>query len=495
MGRNEVIARDAILYIKSAKLYSVGNYVEGFNLFPRSIFPLFIVFAQKIFGDWVRAGQWVSTFFGALAVVPLYLLARRIFNEKIALVGAFFYILCPSLVRDSAEVLRETPFIFFYITALWLGYEGIREKRVWVIGLTGVLILLACSIKDYGIMLFISLILFLCWYLVKRQVAPGKAFLLCFTLLASVIVVFILLGIDLGYKGFNIRAPILSRAESGFMGVTHQGATISGLKREMEGLEFSQRGKRLFDLAVDNRFALYSYHFLKKMVYAFNIILFILFLFGLIRRRIIPYRMDEFLLFTIYAVYFPLVFLYLSYTFFLQTKSIFPLLVPSLIWSGVGFEEVKERVTDWLRRQSILSKRLEVQHTGFLILILIAISMLALAWAPHRKDKMGFKEIGTWLKNNGYAHSIIVGQEDFDRLAFYADSEFIQLPKGKYEEIIKFARERKANLLIIDKMAIDRLGSHFFDRISPQDLEPIKLTGIRASQNGMMVFRVIDQKE
>jgi hypothetical protein len=107
---------------------------------------------------------------------------------------------------------------------------------------------------------------------------------------------------------------------------------------------------------------------------------------------------------------------------------------------------------------------------------------------------MGFKEIGAWLKTNGYAHSIIVGQEEFDRLAFYADSEFISLPKGTYEEIIRFARERKANLLVVDKVAIDRLTSHFFDRISPQDLEPIKFTGIKTSKNTMLVFRVINLK-
>lgn len=494
MGQNEVIARDAVLYIKSAKLYSVGNYVEGFNTFPRSIFPLFIVFAQWIFGDWVRAGQWVSTFFGAVAVIPLYLLARRIFNEKIGITSAIFYIVCPSLVRDSAEVLRETPFIFFYITALWLGYEGIREKRGGVISLAGVFILLSASLKDYGLMLFISLILFLCWYVVKREITGRKALILCSTFLASVIVVLILFGILLNHKKYDVYTPVITRAKSTLMGITHERSIISKLEEQIEESEISTKGKRLLGLAIDHRFALYSYHIFSKTVHAFNIILFVLFIFGLVKRRIIPYRMDEFLLFAIYITYISLFLLSLNSTVYLQTKNTFPLLIPSLIWSGVGFEEIKERVTDWLRKRSFLFKGWEVRHIGFLILILIAVAMLSVAWAPHRKDKTGFKEIGTWLKNNGYAHSIMVGQEDFDRLAFYADSEFIPLPKGTYEEIMKFARERKANLLVVDKMAIDRLTSHFFDRISPQDLEPIKFTGIKASKNAMMVFRVIDQK-
>ena len=150
MIQNHVIASDAVLYVNSAKLYSQGDYAGGFKIFPRSSFPLFIVIAQRIFGDWIKAGQWVSAFFGALAVIPLYLLARRIFNEKIALVSALFYMICPSLVRNAAEILRDTPLIFFSMTALWLGYKGIKESRPGIMGLAGLFVLLSASLKDYG---------------------------------------------------------------------------------------------------------------------------------------------------------------------------------------------------------------------------------------------------------------------------------------------------------------------------------------------------------
>ena len=94
--QNYVIANDATLYIKSAKLYSIGFYAEGFNTFPRSTFPLLIALSQKLFGDWVRAGQWVSALLGTLTIIPLYLLARRLFDDKVAFLTAIFYSICPS---------------------------------------------------------------------------------------------------------------------------------------------------------------------------------------------------------------------------------------------------------------------------------------------------------------------------------------------------------------------------------------------------------------
>ena len=492
MLQNQVIANDAIKYIKSAKLYAAGAYAEGFNAFPYSTFPLFIAFAQRLVGDWVRAGQWVCTIFGALAVIPFYFLARRIFSEKIATFSSIFYIVCPSLVENSAEVLRDTPFIFFYITALWLGYEGIREKRAGIMGLAGIFVLLCASLKDYGLMLFVSLLLFLCWFVIKRQITVRKALILCSTFLASGIIILTLFGSVLDYRRYNMYAPIVLRAESALAGITHQRAAMSKLEVEIERSELSTQGKRLLDLAIHHRFALYFFNIISKTVHAFNIILFVLFIFGLIKRYILPYRSDEFLLLTIYIAYVPLFFLLLNFAVFLQTKNTFPILVPSLIWSGVGFEEFVERVRRWSQKCAFPFKDWSLQHTGLLMISLITVVMLSMALGPHREDKLRLKEIGLWLKNNGYANSIILGRAELMRLAFYADSEFIPIPKGSYEDIIRFARERKASLLVADKEVMDRLPPNFLDKVSSKDMIPIPMAGIKTSKDPIVVFWVFD---
>jgi 4-amino-4-deoxy-L-arabinose transferase-like glycosyltransferase len=490
--QNEVIANDAILYIKSAKLYSVGAYEEGFKVFPRSTFPLLIAFAQRFIGDWVSAGQWVSTFFGTLAVVPFYFLAQGMFGGKIAIVSSIFYVICPSLVQNSAEVLRDTPFVFFYVTALWLGYEGIRKKRAEIMGLAGLFILLCASLKDYGLMLFFSLLLFLCWSVVKRQITLRKALILCSGFLASAIVVLTFIGILLDYKRFNMQAPIVSRAKTALTGITRQRAVMSTLKGDIERSELSPQGKRFLDMTIRHRFAVYFFDIMSKTIHAFSVILLVFFIFGVMKRYIIPYQPEEFLLLTIYVTYIPVFFVLLNFSNYLQTKNIFPILVPSLIWSGVGFEECLGKIKKWMQKSFFPFKEWGLRRIGLLMIVLTIIAMLFMGLKPQRKDKLEFKEIGSWLKNNGYASSIILGRAELRRLAFYAESEFIPIPKGSYEDIIRFARKKKVNLLVVDREVMERGSPNFLDEVSSRDLKPIHMAEIKDPKDPLMVFRVLD---
>ena len=494
--QNYVIAMDATLYIKSAKLYSMGAYTEGFNAFPRSTLPLFIAIAQRLIGDWVKAGQWVSAFWGALAVIPLYLLARRIFGEKIAIVSSLFYIVCPSLVQNSAEVLRETPFIFFYITALWLGYKGIKEERLMLMILSGVFILLSASLKDYALALFPSILLFLIWWTIRHAITWTKALALGTFFIAGAILIIIFFVTLFDQKGFNLYSPIIARTKVVLIGIKDLKEKNLELEKKIESREVDSQEKRLLDLTTKHRFALYSYHIFYKTGHALNILLFVLLIFGLMKRHTIQYRLDEFLLFSIYATYIFLFLLHLNVHNFLQTKNTFPLVVPSLIWSSVGFEELRERANRWMQNKNFKLKDWVLRWLTPLFLLLICIPLLSVAWAPQRQDRVWVKELGTRLRDNGYSHSIIMGQQelahDLFRMAFYAESEFIPLPKGTYEDVMRFAKERKARLLVVDKGAMNRLPLHFFDKVSSKDLVPIDITGIKASKYPILVFRIID---
>jgi hypothetical protein len=319
-----------------------------------------------------------------------------------------------------------------------------------------------------------------------------KGLILCSAFLASAIIILTLFGLVLDYRRYNVHAPVVLRAESALIGITQQRATMLKLEDEMERSNLSTQGKRLLGLAIHQRFALYIFDIISKTVHAFNILFFVLFILGLIKRYIVPYRIHEFLLLTIYIAYIPLFFLLLNFAVYLQTKNTFPILVPSLIWSGVGFEEFVERVRRWSQKRSFPLKDWSLRHTGLLMITLITIVMLSMALGPHREDKLRLKEIGLWLKNNGYANSIILGRAELMRLGFYADSEFIPIPKGSYEEIIRFARERKASLLVVDKEVMDRLSPNFLDKVSSKDMIPIHMAGIKTSKDPIVVFWVLD---
>jgi hypothetical protein len=125
-----------------------------------------------------------------------------------------------------------------------------------------------------------------------------------------------------------------------------------------------------------------------------------------------------------------------------------------------------------------------------LLLLIICVPLLIAALAPHRRDKLELKEIGVWLKEHGYAHSIIVGQYEFLRLAFYADGEFFALPKGSYQEMIEFAKKKEGDLLVLNEKTIDHLSPGFLRKISPRDLQRIDIAGIQTPKYATIVFLI-----
>lgn len=486
-----LIAHDSILYIKAAKLYYIGNYHDAFLLCRFSILPLLLSFFYRIVGDWVMTGQLVSTICGALTVIPLYLLARRLFNERVALFSAIFYVVCPNLVQYSAEVLRDIPFIFFYVSALWLAYTGIKDEKGWYLGLSSIFITISVLIRREGLLLLIAVVLYLIWKVLGGRVSWKKAIILLSSFLLTFICILSLFGIFTKEIG---GLPSLHERITQEWKVSFKGLTIKNLEKEVDVENSSPYGRNFFQLAKQYRFLIYVSHIIYKSIKVFTILIFLLFLFGLIRRKRIEYREDEFLLASIWGVFIIAFLFHLNNTNYFSTRYPFPVVVPSLIWSGVGFVEIKERIIQWIKAKNV---HVRVQFirwvTPFLILI-ISIPLLALAWAPNRKDKLELKEIGVWLREHGYAQSIIVGQYEFTRLAFYADGEFFELPKGSYQEMMKFAKEKEGDLLVLNEKTIDHLSPGFLQKISPRDLQRIDIAGIQTPKYATMVF-LIKSKE
>jgi len=471
-----VIANDSIFYLKTAKLYFNGAYRDALMLCSFSIFPLLIAIPYKIVGDWVMTGQLISTFSGALTVIPLYLLARRIFDGGIALCAATFYIICPSLVQYSAEVLRDIPFIFFYLSALWLAYTGIKNEKGWYLCLSSIFMATSLLIRREGLLLLIIVSLFLLWKVIRGRVSWKKATILLSSFLLSLICIFLVLGIFT--KEMHGLPSLYERVKAEWKTSSAE-STIKNIEMEVEEKDFSPPGRIFFQLAKQYRRLIYLSHIIYKSINAFTVPIFLLFLFGLIKRKkmIIAFL------------------IHLNNTNYFSTRYPFPVVVPSLIWSGVGFMEVRERIIRWIKAKNFRIRDRVIYWLTPLLLLFICVPLLTAALAPHRKDKLELKEVGVWLREHGYAHSIIVGQYEFIRLAFYADGDFFDLPKGSYQKMMKFAKEKEGNLLVLNEKTIDHLSPDFLQKISPRDLQRIDIAGIQTPKYATMVFLIIKSKE
>lgn len=484
-----VIASDSILYIKAAKFYSQGAYHDALLVCSFSILPLFISYLYKFFGDWVLTGQWISALLGSLTVIPLYLLAKRIFDEKIALWGAVFYIICPTLVRYSAEVLRDTPFIIFFIMALWLGFKGIKDGNKISIVFASIFGYLSLLFRLEGFLLLLVLFIYLIWLGVRESLPLKKI------IIALIILVFFFPGVVSSFgvyyykKVGRLNLDQLETVKAHFATTLYH-ITTKRIDNVLENEDLSRYEKNLFQLAREHRFTLYVSHIAYKLIKVFTIPLFLLFIFGVVKRKEVRYRGDEFLLVPIYGIFIAAFLFHLSNTNYLSTRYPFPLVVPSLIWCGVGFVEFKERGIQWIRVKVFPFQDHVIRWLVPLVLAAICIPLLAMAWAPNRKDKLELKEIGLWLKGHGYASSTIAGQYEFIRLAFYADGEFIEIPKGNYRDIIRFAREKNAKVLVINKKTIDYFSPHFLELVSPRDLQQISIPEIKTPKYATTVFKV-----
>ena len=124
----QIITLDGTLYIKMAKLFSEGEYAGAPGSY-FSLYPFLIFLVQKFIGDWELSGQLISITLGTLTVIPVFLLGRSLYDEKIGWLSAIFYITLPNLLKFDSQVIRDPVLWFFILFTVWLVWEGKRKNR------------------------------------------------------------------------------------------------------------------------------------------------------------------------------------------------------------------------------------------------------------------------------------------------------------------------------------------------------------------------------
>jgi 4-amino-4-deoxy-L-arabinose transferase-like glycosyltransferase len=123
------MSSDGVIYIDAAKNFFAGNISAGFGSIYPPGYPLLIAGVFGFVRDWELAGQLVSVAFGVGLLVPLFLLLRDMFDERVAGVACLLASLSPFLARYSAHVRSESPYLFFTTLALWLLAQGMDQNR------------------------------------------------------------------------------------------------------------------------------------------------------------------------------------------------------------------------------------------------------------------------------------------------------------------------------------------------------------------------------
>jgi hypothetical protein len=117
----------------------VGIATPGTQLFFPPLFPFLIAGVTWIVSDAGMASHIVSVLFGTLLILPVYLIARRMFGDRTALAAATLTAFHPYLIMFSVSVFCELTFLTLLLSATYLAMHAASNPTRRALAASGAL--------------------------------------------------------------------------------------------------------------------------------------------------------------------------------------------------------------------------------------------------------------------------------------------------------------------------------------------------------------------
>lgn len=143
IAKNFYETGNSIIYPQIEWRGTTEGYVESeFHLFPYIVSKFY-----SVFGFHELWGRLISIIFSLIAIYYLYLLVRRIINEKTALWAAFVYSILPINLFFSRAFMPESTMLMFSVCGLYYFYLWTTESKMKDYFLALIFISLAVLVK------------------------------------------------------------------------------------------------------------------------------------------------------------------------------------------------------------------------------------------------------------------------------------------------------------------------------------------------------------
>jgi hypothetical protein len=437
--RTYVISLDgAFQYIPIAKDFASGLFRKALSHNQQPLYSLLVAFVSRWVPDFELAGKLVSSIFGILIIFPVYFLGKRIFDTKIAFLSTLLLAIHPYIRRFSADVLKESAYLFFLGMAVWFAWRTIQNERKYPFLFIPFFSVLAYLVRPDGFE--VLLIVFFYVLFIKKFSIPGRKRMVILLLLLSSCILFLPYLIHLK-ETTGVWTLSRSKTMAWFLGL---GMT--------EG-EASFIDKFLFSLKRLN-FEIFSiYH----PLYIFFAMI------GLWKRRFSHFKMGEGFLLSFCILHYAVLFLFvLNITEWaggetikadhFSGRHVLPLLLFSIYWVGEGIVATHHWIYDKIGSHRLLPRGKTGNRSiivwGILFLLVAAI-VLPKTLKPQRYEHLPEKWAGVWIKNqSGKGMTIFT---TVPRVAYYADGEYgyIDFNKDKLDKVKASMIEKKAFYLAI----------------------------------------------
>ncbi len=479
-------------YLKPAQDFASGQWMNGLAIGYHPLYPMLVAAFSKGLGDFELSGQMVSILFGTLTVIPIYCLARGTFGAWAAFVSSFFLAILPRHVALSADFLSDPTYTFFFISAVWLGWEALRGDDWKSISLTGLATGLAYLCRPEGIGIVLILVPWLLFrrmdfhiWNFRRNGCAVLILLFSFLLVASPYIIYLR-----HYTGrWTIsRKPVVDRV---VLLITSklflQKPKVPKIMKKFDALIERLREKEKTPLTGASRWVGGLGSFSKLFVETCHPLIFLLFIIGLVRRRVVPHwGENEGFLLSILCLY-ALVLYGLSSLAYISHRYFLSLVALCLVWSGKGLLELHR----WLQGRTFWAKIRVRAATGMVLLTaMTAVIILPTTIHPQRAAKQGRKEAGLWIRNNSVSNPSVYTH--MVRVNYYAGGRMILLGGEEipYHEIVERARREGADFVAVSDQRIESICPGFFGALRPEELEEVFRTD-RGGWETVIVYRVL----
>src|SRR3990172_12028980 len=167
LAGRDVVYPDSCLYLSYAKSILTGKFSFNFRGDVETVLPPLYSLSDAVFafltGNFETAGILVSAIAGALLIIPVFYLAKAIYNEKAAWVSSVLVFLSPVLIHWSGVILTDSLFITLFISGIALGLCALERRSKLFILLSGIFVWLSYMTRVIGL---VALPIILMWVLV-----------------------------------------------------------------------------------------------------------------------------------------------------------------------------------------------------------------------------------------------------------------------------------------------------------------------------------------
>jgi 4-amino-4-deoxy-L-arabinose transferase-like glycosyltransferase len=218
-----VLSVDNYYHLHWAEDIAAGNVFGDTTYFRAPFYVYCLALIDLLFGPSLLAPRIFGLLTGLASVTVTYLIARRMFSDKIAIVAASFQAIFPTVFYFESEILLDALFMFLlelslYRYLIWRDFNS--HRHAWWLGVVAGL----AAITRPIVLIFAPLIL-LCHWLDKRGFKPGWSGAVMF--LAGLLVVILPISIRNVMVGGE---PVLIAAQGGinfFIGNNSQSDGLS----------------------------------------------------------------------------------------------------------------------------------------------------------------------------------------------------------------------------------------------------------------------------